>query len=82
MKNNDQTTQDRAGRSFAQEMQQAFADWVRKLPFMKRNIPEDPDQESSGDTPSGRPSAPHPGDGVRAGEPPGNKKTGTGALTP
>jgi hypothetical protein len=34
MKNNDQTTQSKTDRSFAQDMQQAFADWVKKLPFI------------------------------------------------
>jgi hypothetical protein len=67
MKNNDQTTKAKASRSFGQEMQQAFTDWVRKLPFLKRNVPEDPDLETSGEVSAEEASAPRPtgGEGGR-----------------
>jgi hypothetical protein len=42
MKNNDQATQSKGSRSFTQEMQQAFVDWVKKLPFIKRDIVNEP----------------------------------------
>jgi hypothetical protein len=42
MKNNDHAAHGTARPSFAQEMQQAITDWVRKLPFLKRYIPENP----------------------------------------
>jgi|WetSurMetagenome_2_1015567.scaffolds.fasta_scaffold191369_4 hypothetical protein len=35
MKNTDQTMQREAGRTFAQEMQKAYADWVEELPLIR-----------------------------------------------
>jgi len=69
MEDNRQTTHGTASRSFAQEMQQAFAEWVRKLPFMKKNIPADPDLERQGEVPADRASAPRPAEGVPPGRP-------------
>jgi hypothetical protein len=49
MKDNDQKSKGEANRSFAQEMQLAFTDWVQKLPFIaKRNLPEYPALENPG----------------------------------
>jgi len=73
MINADRTTQSKASRSFAQEMQQAFAEWVRKLPFMKRTIHEDTDQESPDGALSEQAPDPRPADDVRASEPVENK---------
>ena len=70
MKDNDQTTKGKASRSFAQEMQQAITDWVRKLPFLKRNIPEDPDPENPGEVSTREASAPRPTEDVPLGTPP------------
>jgi hypothetical protein len=71
MKDNDQTTKGKASRSFAQEMQLAFTDWVRKLPFIvKRNAPEDPDPEAPGKVSSEEASAPRPTEDVPLGTPP------------
>jgi len=69
MNNADRTTQSKASRSFAQEMQQAFAEWVRKLPFMKRTMREDPGLDSPEGASSEQAPDPHPADGVRAKEP-------------
>jgi len=73
MNNNNRTAQGKASRSFAQEMQRAFAEWVRKLPFMKRTIHEDTDQESPDGALSEQAPDPRPADGVRAREPLENK---------
>ena len=71
MKNNEQTAQGKAKQSFAQEMQLAFTDWVRKLPFIvKRNLPEDPDVEVPGEISTEEASAPRPTENVPLGTPP------------
>ena len=43
MENNDQTTRSKTIRSFMQEIKQAFTDWVKQLPLIKRDIPEEPE---------------------------------------
>jgi hypothetical protein len=75
MKDYDQTTKGKAGRSFAQEMQLAFIDWVRKLPFIvKRNVPEDPDLETPGEVSAEEASAPRPTEDVPLGTPPDSER--------
>jgi hypothetical protein len=74
MKGNEQTTQGKASRSFAQEMQQAVTDWVRKLPFLRRNVPGNADRETPGEVSSDEEaSAPRPTEGVPLGTPPDNE---------
>lgn len=68
MNNNDRTAQGNGSRSFAQEMQQAVTEWVRKLPFMKRKIHEGADRESSDEASTARASAARPAGTVPAGE--------------
>lgn len=71
MNDNDQKSKGEAIRSFAQEMQLAFTDWVRKLPFIvKRNVPEDPALESPGEVSSRDASTPRPTEDVPLGTPP------------
>lgn len=66
MKNNAQITQNKTSRSFTQEMQQAFVDWVKKLPFIKRDILKDPKREDLEKESGDQASAPHPTDGALA----------------
>lgn len=73
MKNDEQTTPSKTDWSFAQEMQQAFVDWVKKLPFINRDIPKDPGREVPGEGSPDQMSAPHPPDGALAGGPPDDK---------
>ena len=70
MNENDQTTKGKASRSFAQEMQQAITDWVRKLPFLKRNISDNPDVDNPGEESTREASAPRPTEDVPLGTPP------------
>lgn len=71
MKDNDRTSKGKAGRSFAQEMQLAFTDWVRKLRFIvKRNVPEDPALENPGEVSTREASTPRPTEDVPLGTPP------------
>lgn len=44
MKDSDETTQRKGSSFFPQEMQQAFVDWVKKLPFVKSETPKDAGQ--------------------------------------
>ena len=67
MKNNDQTTRSKGSRSFTQEMQKAFVDWVKKLPFIRRDIVKEPEQEDLEKESADQASAPHPPDGTLAG---------------
>lgn len=69
MNNNDQETQSRSRRSFAQEMRQVFADWAKTLPFIKKDNPKDPKSEDPKEA-----SASHPTDGVLGGQSMDNKK--------
>jgi hypothetical protein len=62
MKNHDETTQRKKRRTFAQEMQQAFADWVKELPLI-RDIPQAPAKEKIG---SSGPLISHPTKGGRS----------------
>jgi hypothetical protein len=73
MKNDEQATQGKTDRSFTQEMQQAFVDWVKKLPFIQRDIPKDPGRVVPEEGSPDQVSAPHPNDGAMAGRPPDNK---------
>jgi len=70
MKNDDLKTQSKRLRSFTQEMQQAFVDWVRKLPFIKSDTPKDPLRKNVGDETADQTSAPTLTDGALAGRPP------------
>jgi len=45
MKKHAQATQGKEIRSISQEMDQAFAEWVKKLPFIKKELPKAPDRE-------------------------------------
>jgi hypothetical protein len=66
MKNSDQTTQKKSDRSFAQEMHQAFLDWVNQLPFMKNDIPGSPGREARDETPADQAAVPRATDGAAA----------------
>jgi len=44
-------------------MQQAFVDWVKKLPFTKKDILKDPEREDLKKESTDQASAPHPIDG-------------------
>jgi hypothetical protein len=66
MKNNDQTTQRERGRSFAQDMQQAFVDWVKQLRFIKNDIPQDPEREPLDGKSADKASVPRTTDGASA----------------
>jgi len=70
MNNNDQTEHGKARQSFAQEMQQAITDWVRKLPFLKRNLREDTVPENPRNVSTREASAPRPTEDVPLGTPP------------
>jgi hypothetical protein len=74
MKNNDQKVQSKGNRSFPQEMRQAFVEWVKELPFIKRDDPKDPGREHLEETPADQASAPHPTDDAVAGRPPDTKE--------
>ena len=63
MKDKDRTAQSTGSGGFAQEMQQAFVDWVRKLPFITKKIPELPDREHPGEVSAEKASASRPTDG-------------------
>jgi hypothetical protein len=67
MKNDDQTTRSKRSRSFTQEMQQAFVDRMKKLPFINRDILKDPEWEDLEEESADQASAPHPTDGALAG---------------
>jgi hypothetical protein len=69
MKNNDQTTQTRRKWSFTHEMQQAFVDWVKKLPFITRDIPKDPERQDREEESAEQVSASPPTHGRLAGRP-------------
>jgi hypothetical protein len=56
MSDEKQTEKRKPRRTFAQEMQEAFTDWVKKLPFFKRDVPENP-EKANGDGPAGKPLA-------------------------
>ena len=73
MKNNDQTTQGKRSRSFTQEMQQAFVDWVKKLPFKKRGILTHPEREDLKGGSADQASIPPPTDGASTGGSPVDK---------
>lgn len=45
MENTDHTTQSARRRSFAQEMEETLADWVKELPFI-REVPTKPKRAS------------------------------------
>ena len=45
MTTNSQTSQRKEPRSITQEMHQAFADWVNKLPFIREYLPKAPNRE-------------------------------------
>ena len=69
IKDTDQKTQ-RKGSSFRpQEMQQAFVDWVKKLPFMRRDTPKDAEQEHEMEKSADQVSAARPTEGGSAGRP-------------
>jgi|WetSurSiteA1Bulk_404760.scaffolds.fasta_scaffold138694_2 hypothetical protein len=69
MKNDEQTTQSKSDRSFTQEMQQAFVDWVKKLPFIKQDVQKGPGRDVPEDRSADQIPAPHPTEGALAGRP-------------
>ena len=73
--NNDQRKQSNRRWSFTQEMHQAFLDWVKKLPFIKRDLPDDADRAGVEDASGDRPTAPHPAEGTPAGRSPGSRES-------
>jgi hypothetical protein len=56
MKKRTQATQRRESRSVTQEMHQAFADWVNKLPFIKKDLRKAPNREDLEDESSDKAS--------------------------
>ena len=70
MKGTDRTTQRKGSWFFPEEMQQAFADWVKKLPFMKRNTRKDAEQGGEMEKSADLASATRPAGGGPAGRPP------------
>jgi len=69
MKGTDRTTQRKGSWFFPEEMQQAFADWVEKLPFMKRDTPKDAGQGHEMEKSVDLASAARPTEGGSAGRP-------------
>jgi hypothetical protein len=74
MKNNEQTTEIKGTWSLAQEMQQTFVDWVKKLPFVRRDFQKDPEREGPEEKPADQASALRPTEGTFAGRSPDNKR--------
>lgn len=70
MKDTDQTTRRKGSSFFPQEMQQAFADWVKKLPFMKRNTRKDAEQGHEMEKSADLASTTRPAGSGSAGRPP------------
>ena len=56
-----------------QEMQHAFADWVKHLPFMKSEIPGEPARGDQDDKSDLQALAPHPTNGPLSGRSPDNQ---------
>ena len=69
MKNSGQTAKSNRSRSFTQEMQQAFVDWVKKLPFIKKDLLRNPAREEGDAKSAEQASVHHPRDGGLAGPP-------------
>jgi len=68
MRKHDQTTKSKRIRSFMQEMQHAFADWVKQLPFIKSESAREPERGDQEEKSADQTSAPHPTDGALAGK--------------
>ena len=73
MKNVDQTTQSTQGRSFTEDMRQAFIEWVKKLPFIKTDVPKVPQRDNLEDKSAHQGFAPHPTNGALPGQSPADK---------
>jgi hypothetical protein len=56
MKKPNQETQKKESRSITQEMHQAFAEWVNKLRFIKKDVPKPPEREGREDASSDKAS--------------------------
>lgn len=67
MTNNGDTTRSKRGRAFAQEMQQAFIDWMKKLPFVKGATAKEPDGSDAGKSSGDQASPLRPVDSVDVG---------------
>lgn len=74
MKDDDQTTQSKKGRSIAHDIHHAFVDWATKLPFMKRDVANEPGWEHAGEVSANETPAPHPTTPVSAGPPQDNEQ--------
>ena len=67
MMDDEEATQAGRSRSLKQEMRQVFSDWVSKLPFMKRESPQDSGGDSLGEKPTDHPPGFHSADGTLSG---------------
>ena len=74
MQYNDRTEQSNRSRSLPQEMQQAYVDWVKDLPLVTKDVPEDPDRKHPEDVSAGQTSAPHPTLGKAVEDPPDTRE--------
>jgi hypothetical protein len=57
MDNDKQTGKRKKGRTFTQEMQEVFSAWVRRLPFVKNDLPENAGQAKGEKEPAEHPFA-------------------------
>lgn len=67
-----QTAKRRRIRLFVQEIQHAFADWVKQLPLITSKIPRKPERGDQDEKSADQASAPRPTNGALAGQPPDN----------
>ena len=70
MTNNDDATRRNRIRPFAQEMQQAFIDWMKKLPFVKGAIAQEPEGRDAGKSSGDQAPPLRPADSVADGKTP------------
>ena len=70
MTNNGDATRGKRGRPFAQEMQQAFIDWMKKLPFVKGAIAQEPEGRDAGKSSGDQAPPLRPADSVADGKTP------------
>ncbi len=62
MKEIERAAQTKKTLSITQELRQVFADWVDKLPFIKREIPKDAGRADTEDKPADQAESPGPSD--------------------
>lgn len=73
MRNSAQTRKSTNIQSSLLEMQHAFAEWVKQLPFIKSEIPRKPERGNQDEKSADQASAPHPTNDALAGQSPGNQ---------